>query len=251
MKKYRFYATIEDMPYEKRIKFGGARQCINISVYNDDNRPNINGISYDSECSIDRDLVPGDGTVDMVRCALKFVVTLFPDTKMFMFKDHSKITCKNKMEIPLYYYYIAKHGRTWYSLKFGAKPKIKEDSIKGLLTYLKDSPMLSIEEFDKMYVKESGCQLRNFSNYFRNDYNSSKNYLEFLQKVISSHDCGILMSWFQYFMYNNCAFNFGEAFWVIKRKDIDTWEDIKYSEIESKPRFKSMHSGGFFPFGKN
>jgi hypothetical protein len=248
-KKYEFYATIQEYEHEHRIKFGGARQCINISIYPDNNIPNINGISYDSECSIGKDLHPGDGTIEMVKSALRFVKDLYPNTKEFMLKDHSKIKCKNKIEIPLYYYYITKYGKTWYQDKFGAKPYVKEERkhIKELVRFLKESPMLGIEEFDKVYVKASGCQLRNFADHFREEYESSRSYMEFLKNVISNNDCGILMNWFQYFMYKHSDFNFGEAFWVVKVGN--DWDDVTYETIDSKPRFKSVHEGGFFPYG--
>lgn len=248
---YEFYATIEELPQEHRVKFGGERQCINISVYLDDNVPNINGISYDSGCSIGNDLHPGVGTVEMVKSALLFVKELYPEKKAFMFKDHSKIKCKNRVEVPLYFFYIAKHGKTWYEDKFGARPYTKEErgAIKELVDFLKESPMISIEEFDNTYVKKSGCQLRNFSDHFREVYDTSSSYIEFLKHVIETNDCGVLMNWFQYFMYKHCAFNFGEAFWIVKTKS--SWGPITYEAIDKKPRFKTIHEGGFYPYGSS
>ena len=65
---YEFYATITEIEnHEYRIKFGGARQCINVSIYKDSNESslaNLNGVSYDLECSIDKNLLAGDGTAD-------------------------------------------------------------------------------------------------------------------------------------------------------------------------------------------
>ena len=75
---YEFYATITEIENHKyRIKFGGARQCINVSVYKDSiesSLANLNGVSYDLECSIDKNLLAGDGTV---RPGLYFIDDIF------------------------------------------------------------------------------------------------------------------------------------------------------------------------------
>jgi hypothetical protein len=121
-KNYTFYAIISELPHEYRVKFGGLRQCINISVYKDDPDPNINGISFDKKCSKDVDIISGAGTVEMTKAAIKFVKNIFPKTRNFMLKDHSKISCQHNSTVPLYYFYLIKHGKTWYQNKFNAKP---------------------------------------------------------------------------------------------------------------------------------
>ena len=52
-------------------------------------------------------------------------------------------------------------------------------------------------------------------------------------------------------MYKHCKFNFGEAFWLIRKSEINKWNNVTYEKIDTKPRFKKNYEGGFFPFGKN
>ena len=255
---YEFYATITEIEnHEYWIKFGGARQCINVSVYKDSSESslaNLNGVSYDLECSIDKNLLAGDGTAEMLKCCLKFLLYIFPNIKGYTFKDHSKVTCSRNVVIPLYYFYMIKHNKTWYQYKFNAKPKDKDEiiHINELFEFLSnESTKVLLDNFYKTYVVASGCKLKNFKEFFGEIYNKNKCYYDFLKEVIDSYDCGILQIWFQYFMYKHCKFNFGEAFWLIRKSEINKWDDVTYEKIDTKPRFKKNYEGGFFPFGKN
>jgi hypothetical protein len=260
---YEFYATITEIEnHEYRIKFGGARQCINVSVYKDSNESslaNLNGVSYDLECSIDKNLLAGDGTAsrahsaaEMLKCCLKFLLYIYPNIKGYTFKDHSKVTCTRNVVIPLYYFYMIKHNKTWYQHKFNAKPKDKDEiiHINELFEFLKnESTKISLDNFYKTYVVASGCQLKNFKEFFGDIYNKSNCYYDFLKEIIDNYDCGILQIWFQYFMYKHCKFNFGEAFWLIRKSEINKWNNVTYEKIDTKPRFKKNYEGGFFPLG--
>jgi len=257
----KFFASITESKHEFRVKFGGIKQCINISVYKDDVDPNINGISFDKKCSKDADMISGEGTasraqraVEMTKIAIKFVKAIFPDVRNFMLKDHSKITCEYNNTVPLYYFYLIKHGKTWYQSKFNAKPFNKDDIqlIKEAVDYMKNEPMLQLEEFNKKYIVGSKCRLKNFVNFIKEIYNKSKSYHEFINTLISENDCasraqcaGILQYWFSYFFSKHCTFNFGESLWVISSKTIEKWPEITYKETNEPIKFLSIHEGGY------
>ena len=243
----KFSASITESKNEFRVKFGGIKQCINISVYKDDVDPNINGISFDKKCSKDADMISGEGTVEMTKIAIKFVKSIFPDVRNFMLKDHSKITCEYNNTVPLYYFYLIKHDKTWYQSKFNAKPYNKDDIklIKEAIDYMKNEPMLPLEEFNKKYIIGSKCRLKKFVDFIKETYNKSKSYHEFINKLISENDCGILQYWFSYFFSKHCTFNFGESLWVISKKTIEKWPEITYKESNDPIKFLSIHEGGY------
>jgi hypothetical protein len=242
----RFKAVVIDYEYEYRIKFGGLKHCIDISVYKDDPDPNINGLSFNKKCSMDVDLVSGEGTIEMAKTAIKFVKTMFSETRNFMFKDHSKITCHKNIIIPLYYYYLIKHGQTWYQSKFDAKQVIKEEQkfIDQLIFFMKNEPMLPFDEFYKEYIHKS--RIANFKEFISPTYNNSNSYYEFMKKLIDENDCGILQSWFSYFCSKHCQFNFGESNWYINSRTIDTWNSIKYSETPNSFKFLKVQNAGAY-----
>ena len=154
-KNYEFYASILDTEFEYRIKFGGTRECINISVYKDDAEANLNGISFDNRCSVDEQMVP---TIEMLKTALKFTRLKYKEhSKSIMFKDHSRITCNKNIQIPLYYFYLTKYGKTWYEYKFNAKLYNKNDieKIENALKFIKN-PGNKIE-FDEFILGPPNC----------------------------------------------------------------------------------------------
>jgi hypothetical protein len=259
-----FYAIVKDTTHEYRIKFGGSRDCVNISVYKDDTIPNINGISYDKRCNKDETLIPGEGTIDMVKTAVTFARTLFPEnSKDFMFKDTSAITCNKKIKIPLHYYYLTKHGKTWYQTKFHAVPEFISHlkDLENALIILNDPEVKAKTDFKafyKMYFRE--CKIRDLEKEFTELYNNAKTYREFLMSIIENYDCGILNIWFKKFWVNTCNFQFNEYFWRIPEETIRTWQEVQITKKRKKPEFTM--SGGcklnyiaknkeFFPYGKD
>jgi hypothetical protein len=248
-----FNAIVSEYEFEYRVKFGGTRECINISVYKDDDEANINGISYDQRCSKDESMIPGKETIEMVKCSLKFTRELFPQlTKNFLFKDHSKITCLKNIKISLYYYYLTKYGRTWYQKNFNAKPIRKESTkkINDALDVLKEqTKKIQFKDFSNKYFR--GCKINNLEAAFEEIYQNSLTYKDFLTNIIDNYDCGILDTWFALFWSEICLFNFNEEFWMINGKEVDKWSVVSISSKQEKPKFRRIpQEGGFFPFGK-
>jgi hypothetical protein len=177
-----FYSIVIETEYEYRIKFGGKHECINISVYKDDTNANLNGLSYDERCNKTSNLIPGDGTINMLKCALKFAHTLYPQHMHgILLNDHSSITCAENIKIPLFYYYMTKHGKTWYQSKFNAQSYVKEYKkyIKDALEYMKkdDNKLPWNKFYDKYFI---GCRVKYLKSEFEEIYESSRSYHEFI-----------------------------------------------------------------------
>jgi hypothetical protein len=252
----KFNAIIIENKFEYIIRFGGTKECINISVYKDDDKPNINGLSFNSRCSNDENLIPGNGTIEMVKSALKFTKHKFPNlTRKFLFKDYSTIDCLKKIQVRLYYYYLTKYGKTWYQKYFNAKPIKGEfiSKINDALNILNDpNKKIEYKDFCKRYLLINN-RIRNLDEALKDLYKDSLNYKEFLMNVIKKYpDCGILDSWFGSFWSDICSFNFYEEFWMIKEKEIERWPEVSIINKKDKPIFKRIkQDGGFFyPFGK-
>jgi hypothetical protein len=252
-----YYAIVLENEFEYRIRFGSSRECINMSVYKDDNIPHINGLSYDKRCNKSESMVPGLGTIDMIKSAIKFAKELYPDNcKDFMFKDMSSINCKKNIKVPLYYYYLTKYEKTWYQSKLNAKPEFKqhikfiEDSLKKLND---PKEKVNYKTFCILYLRD--IQIKNLQEEFKDIYNDSNTYYEFLNKIIDNYDCGILNIWFNKLWSNLCQFQFHEYFWIIKEKTIISWsEDIEIKSKRDKPEFRMIAGApkvnDFFPYGK-
>jgi hypothetical protein len=226
---------------ETLVKFGGTTQCIDIKCYDDDPVPHIEGIKYNRKCSIDGDLKKGDGTISMVKAALIFVCNIFENIQGFTLKDTSTLKCQNKIEIPLYYFYMTKYKKTWYMMKFNAKPE-NSGYYRMLLQTNKflDAPIQ--DQFDVFYEKYVKRNKSCFDDYgidikrvLEAVYNTSKTYREFIIKLMQKYDCIILKDWHRYMMSTICHIPFGEAFWKINRKDILDWnQDITIQMFDKK-----------------
>jgi len=120
------YKVMVEHQYENmdRVHIGNKKKCIVMSVYFDDNEPNIDAIGYDENCNETGDLVQNTGTIHMIRSAMAFVVNHYKQFKFkkFQLKDKSTIRCSKGYWMPLNIYYLVKHGKTWYEKKLGAVP---------------------------------------------------------------------------------------------------------------------------------
>lgn len=248
---YAYHCIIKELVNEYRVQFGGQKQCINISIYKDDDCPNINGISYDEKCTLNKGLEPGKGTIEMIYAALKFIKYIKPEIKDLYFRDDSKITCENKVIIPLHYFYLSKHGKTWYQTHFNAKLVDKNDrkELKDALNTIRNVEMIKFEEFyNKYFIR---CRQNGIQHSLKPIYDESKSYHDFLRKLTIEFDCIVLDSWFGLFWNKICPL-VQLSFWKIESKTIETWPDITFKEINKRPVFLKLNQeGGFFPFGNN
>lgn len=152
--KFTVYVSREQGLY--KIRMGKQKECIYISVYDDEDDAYINSFRTDELCgeimseeerlallhirskslnskniknvnisqveSQVQGLLPGFGTISLFKAACMVVFRLFPKVTSISFKDTSKIISKinSSISVSLSTLYIVKHGETWYENKFGA-----------------------------------------------------------------------------------------------------------------------------------
>jgi hypothetical protein len=93
--------------------------CIEMSLYKDDNTASFLTAMYDAGCTIDGNMVRGEGTRKMIQIGLNLLKE-FGATNVSM-TDTSNIPCEGK-NIRLGEMYFLKYGMTWYEKYFGFKP---------------------------------------------------------------------------------------------------------------------------------
>lgn len=119
-----YHARIDNMGDYKRVHIGSKKKCVIIDVYDEDNVPQIEGISYHTHCTTSADMIRGAGTIHMMRASLKFICNMFPKKRIeiFRLKDTSFIEGKRNTRISLAQHHMFHHNCTWYESKFNASP---------------------------------------------------------------------------------------------------------------------------------
>ena len=96
-----------------------SRPCINIVLSKDDDIAVMDGVYYNPGCTVDGNMIRGDGTRKMVNFAIKYIKS--KGAKEIQLSDNSDVTCNGK-SIRLGPMYFLKFGVTWYEKYFGFKP---------------------------------------------------------------------------------------------------------------------------------
>lgn len=104
-------------------------------------------LQYTQTCSINTVLKQGEGTVEMVRASLKWLVQTHPEVERIDLSDMSYIRISKNYNMPLPEYYTLVHGQTWYQHYFGAVPSNKTARIlqsyqKLRMMQVKDTPLV-------------------------------------------------------------------------------------------------------------
>lgn len=236
--------TPKDLDYYPmiRINVGGRdKQCVNVCVYTGSKVAYLAGVGYDGGCILDGLLERGEGTRDLLRCALMFVFQRYPKLDGINFKDASKIRCKNKAQISLAYLGLATRGRTWYENHFGAKleDKSQRSLHKQLRRYLESEPMMDLGVFKQRYNIDDE----------RIDevYVSCKTYGGFLKELQRRYlDCSIFVPWLARF-FDSCPHcDWLDALWLVKRKKVESWGSVDYK----KDRTRLVKVGGGKALGR-
>ena len=236
-----------------RVKFGGKVGCVMFSIYEDEGNPNLDGLGYGKECAINqvdpRDgLLPGVGTVAMARAALAFINGIFPGKGSVYLKDQSKITCAMKRSLSLQHYYIAKHLKTWYEAKLGAK--LVDDNQKSkfeqLEQLLRSKHRDDFAGFLSKYVKPSvpQKQYESLVPILEEYYKGSETYHEFLHNLAEDKDCIIFDKWLYKFMTDVTDYKFSDAMWAIPPVEDSS---TTYNKTRTKPQFSFVIFGGRDP----
>jgi len=155
------------------------------------------------KCADNKDLLQGDGTVEMLKTAMSFIKQICPFVKEFDLKDSSSKMCDNRTPITLPYFYITNKGKTWYESRFAAylKPQalydeysqaIRNYTVNPLeefgifrIRYLKKTPPEVVESLRELYVKSNTM----------GDF-TDKLYRKYGAKLV----CIILQSWIDEYM---------------------------------------------------
>jgi hypothetical protein len=94
------------------------QDCIHAII--DSNTSNlvwVEWFGYHQNCSIDRNLIRGEGTARMMETFIKYIKKHHPEIKYIKLSDNSEFTC-DKINISLYKLYILKYGKSFYEKKF-------------------------------------------------------------------------------------------------------------------------------------
>lgn len=181
-------------PNVDNVYVGGKKKCVALSVYMDEDMPNIDGVGYDEHCNSQSNLQRGHRTRHMVMCALAFINHIYKHTKnIFYLKDTSRIQC-NGYDMYLPYFYILHYGSTWYEKHFHAIPAIAsekviyKDNVKAFKAYMKTKP--SAEDIFQ-YVRSHERKAALATEYNKQTY---KNLNEFIRST-KEMDCLVYKDW--------------------------------------------------------
>jgi hypothetical protein len=95
------------------------RPCVVIALSRSLKIAVLDGVYYSPDCTIDGKMKKGEGTINMVKFALKIMKE--SGAKQVELTDKSTIQCNGiKIKLGLYYFY--KYGQTWYEKHFGFQP---------------------------------------------------------------------------------------------------------------------------------
>lgn len=242
--KYTFQAKIHEQINGYTVKIGGRNygDCINISVYINEKREPIHAklshIQSEVECSFDSILKEND-SVHFLTASLQFCKQRFPGIQGFGFDDMSNIDCgKSKNNTPprrfekpfsLAHFSLAKYGKTWYELKFGARMSNKElYSTYRQHTQILNQPIQMT--FDEL-IRKSLCsshQITKLEPYF----SPSKTWHEFFNSIPNHEQCYVLLNWLPEFMNILLSGTYHPTSWVI---DADKVPDMTI-QMNAKPQ---------------
>lgn len=118
-----YYVDVQENKQENhsRIFVGASFRCVDMSIYG--NKAHIDSASYYPECVIGNVMEKKKGTVHLVKVAMEFALTLYPNVKpSFTLDDQSFIECNGGNKLRLQILYWSVYNVTWYEKNFGAKP---------------------------------------------------------------------------------------------------------------------------------
>lgn len=255
---HKFGASILYDEYCERhiIRFGGRKECITLSVYNEGPfQTMLTGISYDEKCSLEKLLERGKGTEIMLKVALKFTFSIFASIEMIYFVDDSHIQCKKNYQISLALLSIAKHGSTWYQRRFSSIPE-KPKFLQKLATInarLDGAIDLTFKEFDEKYLSVNKNIKNTTKEGLRYIYESSNTYRTFINVVHQeAKDCLIFKDWLPRFIEDIETIHLHDVYFVIERGVIESWRNtFNVSKVDNmtfekmvKPVVLDIQNGG-------
>lgn len=241
-----YVEVFKQYPNSDKVYFGGKQKCVVISVYFDNQNPNLDAVGYNEDCNIAANLERQIGTKHMVLCAFAFVKKMYGKevSELFELKDVSFIKCANKYHMPLSHHSLMHHNKAWYERVFDAVPcnKHKHEYTQKVETWKKlkkTKPNMSIY-FGGI---RSNPQLKLVTQL----YKQSKSLEDFFRKVRSG-DCIVYRDWGETFV--NAHFNSPSGFtvmgmeWVINASNLEKPEIEIINKGNTKPADMFIHTGG-------
>lgn len=194
----KYYARIDKFSdLLHKVYVGGRKKCVAFSVYIDgESLPNLDTWSYNDECNIEGNLEHGRGSFHLIKTACFFVKAKYGHSKI-EFIEKSYITCSNNWRMPLCYYYLVKHGKTWYEDKLGAHL----ESTKGQHRYHDEKVKLhaSLTSLEKPSFQQFASDYnipQKLHKSLKDIYDHSKTLKVFFNTIFDDYDCGVLKGWF-------------------------------------------------------
>jgi hypothetical protein len=223
----------------RNFSIGGTNtNCVNISITYKDEQPiyaNIPYLLHDPDCSVDKNLEKGKGTIIMIKTLLEYIHNKIPSITEFHFEDKSSIESAtheeiqkkssrfmkkgtNIIPIPLYYFSIAFNGITWYEKHFNARLK---DSEKHRLYREKVEYLLYSTELKKNtpfidFLQKAQPPVIDIIHELEPYYNESKTFGDFFQSIPSKHRIRLVRDWIKNFMMYHLQDVFSNKDWIIK-----------------------------------
>lgn len=173
---------------------------------------------------------PDMDTVSFVRAGFSIIFRLFPKLESISFKDDSKIASRVRkgIEVPLYTYYIAKHGTTWYSAQFGARPHSDayaselRRNIDEMLTETIDER--DYDSFAERHIRPTvGRQTVAICKHLRPHYKRGT-MGNFMRKITREYDCVVCKSWLASYVSSRTRWE-PEADWKVDREEMLKWPE--------------------------
>jgi hypothetical protein len=224
-----YEAIIETYDQRFIIKLGGHdEKCIFVTIYrkvpvNVKQKAQMEGLSYKVNCNLTNDIVKGQGTIELVHATIAFIKKKFPFVTHFIYSDASTIQCSNKIQVPLPYVHMAKHGLTWYQDKFDAVC-LNENYNKKIKHANKeiDSALFLIgswQTFWKAYIEPhegaiKHLNIQKFKEYFEMLWSESET-LRAVFKDLAQKDCKVFQVWLEYFFFERYDITIHNPKWQI------------------------------------
>jgi hypothetical protein len=155
------------------------------------------------KCADNKDLLQGEGTVEMLNTAMSFIKQICPFVKEFDLKDSSSKMCDNKTPITLPYFYITNKGKTWYEARFSAhlKPKELHEEYTVAVRDYSTNPLEDFDIFRIRYLKRTPVEVVEA---LRQLYIKSNSMGDFTDKLYRKHGtkmvCMMLQGWIDDYM---------------------------------------------------
>jgi hypothetical protein len=189
----------------------------------------------------------GRGSLHLLKTACSFIKAKYGHSKI-EFIEKSYVMCSKNWRMPLCYYYLVKHGKTWYEEKLGAHP----ESIKAQQRYRdeKQKLMASLTSLDKPSFKTFASDYnisKKLSEDLKDIYDSSKTLKGFFKIIFDEYDCGMLKGWFVDFV-SDYTRTYGSS-WIFDIPSDDTTRRV-YGDDFSRLARELRESGRGYQCGK-